>query len=160
MKKLITLMFFIILVMGGGIFIGINTAPGEWYAGLQKPFFNPPNWIFGPVWTALYLMIAVVGWRIWWQVHRVGKRDHGVLLKRLWVTQLCLNFLWSPTFFAAQMPGLALCIITLLLLTILLFISKTWRQDRLLAILFIPYAMWVGFASALNGAIFYLNTLF
>jgi tryptophan-rich sensory protein len=137
--------------MGGGILIGINTAPAEWYASLQKPFFNPPNWIFGPIWTVLYMMIAVVGWRIW-------QRNHGVQLKRLWLTQICLNFLWSPAFFIAQMPGLSLCIITLLLLTIILFISKSWRQDFLSAILFIPYATWVGYASALNGAIFYLNT--
>jgi benzodiazapine receptor len=150
MKKLTTFALFILLVMGGGISIGVITAPGAWYASLQKPFFNPPNWIFGPVWTALYLMIAFVGWRVW-------QHEDGAVLKRLWGAQLCLNFLWSPVFFAAQMPGLALGVITCLMLVILVFIRTAWHQDRVSAMLFFPYAVWVGFASLLNGAIFYLN---
>ena len=150
MKKLTTFALFLLLVMGGGIAIGIITTPGAWYASLQKPFFNPPNWIFGPVWTALYLMIAFVGWRVW-------QHEDGAVLKRLWGAQLCLNFLWSPVFFAAQMPGLALGVITCLMLVLLLFVRTTWRQDRLSAMLFVPYGVWVGFASTLNGAIFYLN---
>lgn len=95
-------------------------------------------------------MIAFVGWRVW-------QRKDGAALKRLWGTQLCLNFLWSPVFFAAQMPGLALWVIACLMLVILAFVRTAWRQDRLSAILFLPYAVWVGFASTLNGAIFYLN---
>jgi tryptophan-rich sensory protein len=151
MKNLTSFALFVLLVMGGGIAIGIITVPGAWYANLQKPFFNPPNWIFGPVWTALYLMIAFVGWRIWQQADNA-------MLKRLWVTQLCLNFLWSPVFFTAQMPGLALGVIACLLLATLFFVKTAWSQDRLSAILFGPYVAWVGFASILNGAIFYLNS--
>lgn len=150
MKPLTRFALFLLLVMGGGIAIGAITAPGAWYADLQKPFFNPPNWIFGPVWTALYVMIAYVGWR-------VSRQQDGAALIRLWWTQLCLNFLWSPVFFAAQMPGLALIVIVGLLLTIILFVKSAWTQDRPSAVLFLPYAAWVGFASVLNSAILYLN---
>lgn len=150
MKNLTRLALFLLLVMGGGIAIGIITAPGAWYTSLQKPGFNPPNWIFGPAWTVLYLMIAVAGWRVW-------RRDDGAGLKRLWGVQLCLNFLWSPVFFAARMPSLALGVIACLMLVILMFIRTAWRQDRISALLFLPYAAWVGFASVLNAAILALN---
>src|SRR6185437_4556277 len=92
---------FLILVAGGGLAIGFLTAPGEWYAGLAKPSFNPPNWLFAPVWTLLYVLIAIAGWRIW-------RRDAGGWPTRLWWAQLVLNFLWSPIFFAAHRIGIAL----------------------------------------------------
>ena len=150
MKQLTTLLLFLIGVMGGGILIGILTAPGDWYAALQKPFFNPPNWIFGPVWTLLYLAIAYIGWRLWLQPEQA-------VLRGLWSLQMGLNFLWTPAFFAAQMPVLALLIILLLLGAISLFVRRAWQSDRLLAVLFVPYVAWVGFATALNAAIVFLN---
>ncbi len=146
----LALILFLLLVIGGGLAIGYLTAPGEWYAGLAKPLFNPPNWVFAPVWTILYVLIAVAGWRVWC-------KDPGGWPMRLWGTQLVLNFLWSPTFFAAHRIGLALLVILLLLAAILAFIALSWRQDREAARLFAPYAAWVGFASLLNGAIFALN---
>lgn len=150
MKTYGSFLVFLLLVMGGGIAIGTLTAPGAWYADLSKPFFNPPNWVFGPVWTVLYLAIAYVGWRVW--LH-----DSRTTLLRLWIIQMGLNFLWSPVFFAAQMPALALAIILCLFLTIASFIRAAWRPDRLSALLFVPYLVWVGFATALNGAIVSLN---
>ena len=150
MKNFSALLLFVLLVVGGGISIGILTAPGAWYAALQKPFFNPPNWIFGPVWTLLYLAIAYTGWRLWLQ-------DSRGPLMRLWGVQLGLNFLWSPAFFAAQMPLLALLVILCLLLTLLLLLRKLWRADRFLALLTLPYVAWVTFATALNAAIVLLN---
>ncbi|WP_133484785.1 TspO/MBR family protein [Aliiroseovarius marinus] len=150
MKNFVSFLLFLLLVMGGGIVIGTLTAPGEWYQNLQKPFFNPPNWVFGPVWTVLYLAIAYVGWRVW-------QHEHQSALQRLWIKQLVLNFSWSPVFFAAQMPALALVILLCLLVTVAGFIRATWHPDRLSALLFIPYLAWVGFASALNAAIVYLN---
>lgn len=150
MKQIPTLILFLALVMGGGIAIGILTAPGDWYAALNKPAFNPPSWIFAPVWTLLYIAIAVAGWRVW----RLETRGKAL---RLWTLQLGLNFLWSPVFFVQHRPGLALIIIVLLLLTILAFIAAAWRRDRIAALLFLPYAAWVGFASVLNAAIFILN---
>jgi tryptophan-rich sensory protein len=137
-------------VLGGGLVLGFLTAPGEWYAVLAKPAFNPPAWMFGPVWTALYVLIAVAGWRVW-QHDRAG----GPM--KLWWTQLVLNFLWTPVFFAAHQIGTALLVILLLLLAILAFIATAWRQDRVAAWLFVPYAAWVAFASALNGSIWMLN---
>jgi len=150
MKKYASLALFILIVMGGGAVIGTFTSPGDWYASLEKPFFNPPNWVFGPVWSILYLAIAFVGWRVW----HINARPN---LMRLWVAQLCLNFLWSPLFFIAQKPGLALIVIMLTLVAILALIKNLWRVDRLSAMLFLPYAMWVGFASMLNGAVYFLN---
>ncbi|MCK0142795.1 TspO/MBR family protein [Aliiroseovarius sp. F20344] len=150
MKSFGSLLLFLVLVLGAGIAIGILTAPGEWYGNLQKPFFNPPNWVFGPVWTVLYLMIAYVGWRAW-------RHESRASLLPLWIAQLSLNFSWSPVFFAAQKPALALVIILCLLLTIAVFIRTAWQSDRPSALLFAPYIAWVGFASALNAAIVFLN---
>ncbi|MGG2477542.1 TspO/MBR family protein, partial [Rhizobium sp. BR5] len=84
--------------------IGVNNVPGEWYQSLQKPFFNPPNWIFGPVWTTLYVLIGIAGARTWIS-KLMGTR------MRLWFTQMVLNFLWSPIFFGMQSPTGALVII-------------------------------------------------
>jgi len=144
------LVFFLTLVIGGGLAIGYLTAPGDWYAGIQKPGFNPPAWVFGPVWTALYVLIGIAGWRVW-------LRDHRDWPMVLWWIQLALNFAWSPIFFAAHRIGLALGIILLLLLAITAFICTAWRRDRLAAWLMVPYGAWVAFASALNAALFRLN---
>ena len=150
MKQWIALILFLVLVVGGGLTIGALTAPGEWYAGLVKPSFNPPGWLFGPGWTGLYVLIAVAGWRIW-------QRDSSSPAMKLWWGQLVLNFLWSPAFFAAHQIGLALAIVLLLLVTILGFIAAASRQDRVAAWLFAPYAAWVAFASILNASILVLN---
>lgn len=144
------LFLFFALVLGGGLIIGAVTAPGLWYAALTRPPFSPPNWIFAPVWTGLYIMIAIAGWRVW----RQGRRNRPV---KLWWTQLALNFAWSPIFFSAHRIDVALGVIVLLLMTILGFILITWRQDKVASLLFAPYAAWVAFASILNGAIWLLN---
>jgi tryptophan-rich sensory protein len=150
MNRTLSLILFLLLVLGGGLAIGFLTAPGEWYAGLVKPSFNPPAWLFAPVWTLLYVLIAVAGSRIW-------RKDAGGWAMWLWWAALVLNFSWSPTFFAAHMIGAALAVILLLLATILAFIATAWRQDRPAAWLFVPYAAWVAFASVLNGSIWALN---
>jgi tryptophan-rich sensory protein len=146
----LVLAFFLVLVLGGGLALGWLTAPGEWYAALAKPPFNPPAWVFGPAWTTLYVLIAIAGWLAW-------KRDRGGLPMKLWWAQLVLNFAWTPVFFSLHQVGAALAIILALLAVILAFIASAWRQDRTAAYLFIPYAAWVAFASTLNGAIFVLN---
>jgi translocator protein len=145
-----SLLFFLALTVGGGLSIGLFTLPGEWYAGLVKPPFNPPNWIFGPVWTALYILIAIAGWRLY------QKEPSGLAMKFWWMA-LGLNFLWSPTFFGAQMLGLALFIILMLLAAILEFVRRTSAIDRASSLLFVPYAAWVAFASLLNGSLYLLN---
>jgi benzodiazapine receptor len=150
MNHRLSLVLFLTLVVGGGLTIGHLTAPDAWYAQLDKPAFNPPGWIFAPVWTLLYILIAIAGWR-------VSHRDHRGYPTRLWWTQLGLNFVWSPIFFAAHQIGLALAVILLLLVSILGFIATTWQRDRVAAWLFMPYAAWVTFASVLNAAFFVLN---
>ena len=150
MHRYLALVLFVAIVLGGGLVIGYLTAPGAWYAELNKPSFNPPGWIFGPVWTLLYIAIALAGWMIW------ERRVEGVVMQ-LWWAQLALNFAWSPMFFSTHQIGLALVIILALLLTILAFIVTTWREVRSAALLFLPYAVWVAFASVLNAAIFILN---
>ena len=150
MTNRFSLIPFLALAIGGGLAIGYATAPGEWYAMLAKPSFNPPGWIFGPVWTVLYVLIAVAGWRTWRQ-GRTGR------LMTLWWMQLGLNFLWSPVFFAARQIDLALIVILFLLASILAFIAAAWRRDRVSAWLFMLYAVWVAFASLLNASILLLN---
>lgn len=149
-RNIISLAPFLALVLVGGTAIGALTAPGDWYAALDKPSFNPPNWIFGPVWSTLYVLIAIAGWRVW-----RSARDR--LAMKLWWLQLGLNFAWSPIFFAAQQIAAALIIVLALLMTILAFIATAWRRDRQAAWLFVPYAAWVAFASLLNASILALN---
>jgi translocator protein len=150
MHRYLTLALFIALVLGGGTLIGLMTLPGEWYAGLAKPPFNPPNWIFAPVWTLLYIMVAVAGWRTWQR----GPRSAAMAV---WFTQLALNFIWSPMFFGAHRIGAALVIVAALLAIIIAFILICWPRDHAVALLFTPYAAWVAFATLLNGALWYLN---
>jgi tryptophan-rich sensory protein len=150
MSRYVSLILFLVLVLGGGLVLGFLTTPGEWYAGLAKPSFNPPAWLFGPVWTVLYVLIAIAGWRVW-------QRDRTGWPMKLWWAQLALNFLWTPVFFGAHQLGLALVVILLMLAAILAFIATAWRLDRVAAWLFVPYAAWVAFASVLNGSIWMLN---
>lgn len=150
MTRIVTLVLFLVLVVGGGALIGVGNTPGEWYQALDKPPFNPPNWLFGPVWTILYVLIAIAGWRIW-----TGRHTGGAMTA--WWVQLGLNFLWSPIFFTLQRPGLALVVILALLVAILVFIRIAWDRDRVAAWLFVPYAAWVAFATLLNASIWWLN---
>ena len=150
MRNLASLAVFVLICVGGGTLLGIGNTPDGWYAALVKPSFNPPNWLFGPVWTLLYVLIAVAGWRTF-------RRDSAASAKTLWVIQLVLNFLWSPTFFTLHSVGLALVVVLAMLASIVAFIAVTWRDDRQSALLLLPYAAWVSFASLLNAAIFVLN---
>lgn len=144
------LLVFIAIVLGGGTLIGFATRPGEWYAGLTKPPFNPPNWIFAPVWTALYVLVAIAGWRTF-----MHEGYSAAML--VWLGQLVLNFSWSPAFFGARRPGIALVVVIALLALIVGFIALRWDSDMISAVLFLPYAAWVAFATLLNTAIWRLN---
>jgi len=146
----LTLILFVILTVACGSLIGYSTIPGPWYQELQKPGFNPPNWVFGPVWTALYVLIGIAG-------ARVFIRERGNWLPKIWFLQMALNFAWSPVFFVLHRPDLALAILAAMLLAILSFITMAWNRDRPSALLFLPYAAWVSFAGCLNGAIWWLN---
>jgi len=149
MRPAISLVLFLVLVVGGGLAIGASNLPGGWYAGLAKPWFNPPNWIFAPAWTILYVLIAIAGWRTF-------QRSPGRAML-IWWAQLAFNFSWSPVFFRAHLVLAALCVIAAMFVLIMGFIAVQWRRDRVSALLFVPYAMWVGFAASLNAAIYILN---
>ena len=141
---------FVAAIVAISLFMGFLTRPGEWYEGLAKPAFNPPSWVFGPVWTVLYVLIAISGWRIW----RTAPRSAAMML---WIAQMMLNWTWSLAFFGAEAPGLAFVIIVAMLATILMFIVHAWKHDGLSAWLFFPYAGWVAFATVLNGTIAAIN---
>lgn len=142
---------FIALVLGGGSIIGAMTGPDEWFKQLSKPSFNPPGWVFGPVWAFLYVLIAIAGGRTW-------IRDRSSLSMKLWSAQLLLNFLWSPVFFGTHRIDAAFILIIALLTTIIAYAWHTWPQDRQASILFFPYVAWVSFATILNGAFLWVNT--
>ena len=124
---------FLVLVLGGGLGIGALTVPGDWYSGLAKPAFNPPNWLFGPVWTCLYVLIAIAG-------SRTFRRDRRGVAMKAWWLQLALNFAWPVAFFAAHAIAAALAVVLALLGTIIVFMVASRRLDPLAAWLFAPYA--------------------
>lgn len=133
-----------------GLLIGYLDLPGAWYAGLHKPFFTPPNWIFAPVWTILYLAVGIAGARLW-------NRDRYSRAMGLWWFQLALNYLWSPLFFRFHRMELALGDILALLATVITLIAAAHREDRSAARLLVPYALWICYATALNAALLVLN---
>jgi tryptophan-rich sensory protein len=122
----------------------------EWYPTLQKPWWTPPNWIFGPVWTVLYGMMAVAGWLAW-----RDERSRSTTV--VFLVQLLLNGAWSWLFFGLRRPDLAFAGVVLLWLAILATIAAFWKISRLAVILFVPYLAWVTFAAYLNLAVVRLN---
>lgn len=126
--------------------------PG-WYANLAKPAWTPPGWIFGPVWTLLYLMMAVAAWLVWRQAGFAGAK----LPLALFAIQLALNSLWSVLFFGLQNPGAAAVEIILLWAAILATMVTFWRRSRVAGGLLAPYLAWVSFAAVLNVAIWRMN---
>jgi tryptophan-rich sensory protein len=133
----------------GGLFM-----PDEWYGTLTKPSWNPPGWLFGPVWSVLYTMMAVAAWLVWRQ-GGWGKQRKPLLI---FLAQLALNAAWTPLFFGLHNPGLALLDIALLWLAIVAMIAAFWRVHRIAAALLIPYLAWVSFATFLNFTIWRLNS--
>ena len=133
----------------GGLFM-----PGEWYASLKKPSWNPPGWIFGPVWTALYTMMAVAAWLVWRQ-GGWGKQRKALLI---FLAQLALNAVWTPLFFGLHRPGVAFAEIVLLWLAIAATIAAFRSVSRVAAWLLAPYLAWVSFATMLNFALWRLNS--
>ena len=140
-----------VLLVAAAAFFGAQFEPGTWYASLRKPPLNPPNWVFGPVWSALYLAIAISGWLVW----RAGPGSLAPL--SLWAAQLVLNAGWSFLFFGLRRPGVALLDIVALLLVLFLTTSSFFRVGRAAGALLLPYAAWVSFAAYLNAGIWYLN---
>ncbi len=134
-------------------FAGSRFMPGEWYASLAKPAWNPPSAVFAPVWTLLYAMMGVAAWLVWRQV---GFRGAALALS-LFLVQLVLNALWSYLFFGLHRPDLALLDIVTLWVAILVVLVLFWRVVVPAGILLLPYLCWVGFASCLNFTLWRLN---
>ena len=126
--------------------------PG-WYAQLAKPSFTPPNWVFGPVWTTLYILIAISAWLVW----RSGDPARGRALA-VWGVQLALNLAWSLLFFGAHRLAFAVVDVVLLLLAIAETMLLFAPLSRIAALLLAPYLAWVAYASALTFAVWRLNT--
>ncbi len=133
--------------------LGALFMPGEWYATLKKPAWNPPGWVFGPVWSALYTMMAVAVWLVW----RQGGFARQSRPLGLFLAQLVLNAAWTPLFFGLHRPGLAFAEILLLWLAIAWTITAFWPVHRVAAWLLVPYLAWVSFAAVLNGTLWRLN---
>ena len=147
------LYFFLIATLGVGASASLFTTPQipTWYASLNQPSFTPPNWLFAPVWTALYILMAFAGWRVW---KKTGLRS---IEMGAFAVQLALNFAWSALFFALHQIGAALAEIialdTAILVTAVLFL----RRDRLAGVMFLPYLAWTLFATVLTHAFWQLN---
>ena len=127
--------------------------PGIWYAELSKPSWTPPNWAFPVAWTILYFSMSVAAWLVWKQ-RKTRKIGYPLAF---YFIQLLLNGLWSWIFFGNHLIGMALVDIVLLLAAIIVTTILFWKQSRLAGILFVPYLIWVGFATALNTGIWLLN---
>ncbi len=147
---------FVLLCLGVGAVGGWVTAAAvrDWYPALVKPAWNPPSWIFGPVWTTLYVMMGVAAWLVW----RSNPRFSAIRLAMiLFFVQLALNCLWSFLFFGGRSPGLALVDIAALFVVLGLTVTAFFPHSKPAGFLLLPYLAWVGFATALNASMWWLN---
>ncbi len=126
----------------------------SWYMTLVKPSFNPPNWIFAPVWSLLYLTMGIAAALVW---HKGWHRNDVSNSLMLFLLQLVLNGLWSTVFFGMQSIQGGLVIILILLITLLITTKRFWPISKAASVLMFPYVAWVGFASVLNAALLALN---
>ena len=150
MTRFLVLLAFILVLQGVGYLLGTAFPAGDWYATLQKPFFNPPSYLFGVVWPVLYLLVAVAGWRVFTSGGAIPGWGY-------WVAQMVLNWAWTPVFFGLQLVFWAIWVIAACLLFSIGFMVRTWPHDRLASIAFVPYVAWLSFALVLNVAIWWLN---
>ncbi|ESU29675.1 benzodiazepine receptor TspO [Flavobacterium limnosediminis JC2902] len=157
MQKITRILTVVVTCLCIGYFSGIITRNSieVWYPTLVKPGFNPPNWVFAPVWSTLFVMMGVAAGLVWNRIEsdRINVRK-GL---QFFAIQLVLNFLWSYLFFGLHNPLLALVEIVVLLLMIFETYVVFKKVDKIAGMLLLPYLAWVGFATVLNAAIFWLN---
>lgn len=153
LQRLLVTILPVVAVSIAGNLVTVPNIPA-WYAGLEKPVFTPPNWLFGPVWTTLYVMMAYALWLILSLPRNTPGRSKAVAA---FFAQLALNSLWSFAFFGAHSPLAGLVVIAALIVAILATIVTFSRLDRFAALLLVPYLAWVAYAAALNGAIWQMN---
>lgn len=147
----IFILFCLIVQIAGSFWT--KEAVSTWYAELAKPSWTPPNWIFGPVWSLLYVMIAVSGWLI----YKAEYSRQRFIALTLYSVQLALNFIWSFLFFSLRSPILGLIDIVILCVLIILTIITAWPVRSLASLLLTPYLIWVIYATSLNAGIWFLN---
>lgn len=155
-KSRLVLLGLLALCFGVGAIGGTVTSSSVegWYRTLDKPVITPPDWVFGPAWSILYGLMAIAAWRVWRAAGSIGDAP---LTFALFGVQLVLNLNWSVLFFGSRAIGWALADIAVLLILIIATMTAFWRIDRLAGLLFLPYALWVGYAMLLNLAIWRLN---
>lgn len=153
-KLIIALLLPQLAGLGGMLFT--DTGESSWYQELEKPSWNPPGWVFGPVWTALYIMMGIAFYLVW-KSENVSKQLKSTAMI-FWVVQLVLNFFWTIIFFGAQSPPFAFIEIIVLWLTILVTIILFMRVHKTAGWLMVPYIVWVSFATVLTYTIYQLNS--
>ncbi len=150
--SILSLMIFIAACTAAAM-SGAFFRPGDWYRRLDKPSWRPPDWLFGPVWLVLYIMIAVSGWLVW----RSADLEETALALTVYAVQLVFNALWSAVFFGLRRPDWAFAEIICLWLSIVATIAAFYPLNAIAAYMLIPYAAWASFAAALNFKIWRLN---
>jgi tryptophan-rich sensory protein len=154
-RKWLALALLLIVVFAVSALGAAVTSPqiSGWYAALNKPPFQPPSWVFGPVWTVLYIVMGVAAWRVW--LAPASRTRRAALI--WFALQLLLNAMWSPAFFGLQAPRLALAVIVLLLAALAITVMRFFAVDRVAGWMMLPYLAWVAFATLLNASIVWLN---
>lgn len=152
-RKVVASLVLCLTIAAIGGWVTIPALP-QWYLTLKKPFFTPPDWVFSPVWTVLYILMAFAFAIVW---ERAKKQKSAVWGMRLFVLQLIVNLLWSILFFGLRSPQWALLDIVVLWLLIVATLSQFWRVHLATGYLLLPYLAWVSYAALLNYAIVYLN---
>ena len=150
-QSILSLTAFLVVTFAAAA-IGAQFEPGLWYESLEKPPWNPPNWVFAPVWSILYILMATAAWLVWTRLRAFG----WPLV--IWLIQLGLNSVWSWVFFGLQQPGLAVLEIVTLLAAIVATVIAFFRTHRAASLLLVPYLFWVAFAALLNFSIWRLNS--
>ncbi|MFA6132172.1 MAG: TspO/MBR family protein [Patescibacteria group bacterium] len=155
-KNFLHLVLAIIAVEAAGILGSFFTAPAitTWYTTLNKPWFQPPNWLFGPVWTILFALMGIAAYLVWQKGWK--KKDVKFALK-IFAAQMILNVLWSIIFFGLQNPGAAFLEIIALWVSIVATMVVFWKVSRPAVYLLVPYILWVSFAAFLNWTIWIIN---
>jgi benzodiazapine receptor len=142
-----------IVLTFGAAYVGSRFPVDEWYTALSKPSWNPPNWLFGPVWSVLYILMAISVWLVWREEGLLG----AIVPLSIFLLQLVLNAAWSWLFFGLHELGIAFVEIVTLWVAIVINITLFWRLKPISGILLIPYLLWVTFASVLNYTLWRLN---
>lgn len=154
-----SLVFFFALIIAVQVLGNLVTMPNipTWYKQLERPIWSPPNWVFGPVWTILYIIMAISGWRLWNSFPGSNSDRLKQPVIRFYFIQLFLNAIWSPLFFGLHMTKMSFIDLMLIIAFTTLTIYHAMKVNRAVALSFVPYLCWLTYAASLNGAIAYMN---